>query len=287
MEEHKDELTEFLQEEFRKSAEKEEENIRNDTGLFMPEGMKESLRAKIDEQILEIQQEQAVAQLSDEDRKALELGRKIMQEEKNAAVPVKKVVRRKKGWRLYVGLAAVLVLVMAVGLTSIGGPERIVRFMKQAVGEREVEQTDSSEENLVIVENDEEKAYEEINRVFGTMPVKVVNGPEGIRFNRMELDAKMQIAEVIYQYKDSTVAYFINASYKNSSWGVDVEDKLIDSYTKEIEDCEVKIKVYEVLNSKKTRCSASFQYNGLEYFLIGTMSVEEFNAIINNLFFLN
>ena len=36
MEEHKDELTEFLQEEFRKSAEKEEENIRNDTGLFMP-----------------------------------------------------------------------------------------------------------------------------------------------------------------------------------------------------------------------------------------------------------
>lgn len=287
MEEHKDELTEFLQEEFRKSAEKEEENIRNDTGLFMPEGMKESLRAKIDEQILEIQQEQAVAQLSDEDRKALELGRKIMQEEKKADVPVKKVVRRKKGWRLYVGLAAVLVLVMAVGLTSIGGPERIVRFMKQAVGEREVEQTDSSEENLVIVENDEEKAYEEINRVFGTMPVKVVNGPEGIRFNRMELDAKMQIAEVIYQYKDSTVAYFINASYKNSSWGVDVEDKLIDSYTKEIEDCEVKIKVYEVLNSKKTRCSASFQYNGLEYFLIGTMSVEEFNAIINNLFFLN
>ncbi|MEO2239142.1 DUF4367 domain-containing protein [Dorea sp. YH-dor226] len=287
MEEHKDELTEFLQEEFRKSAEKEEENIRNDTGLFMPEGMKESLRAKIDEQILEIQQEQAVAQLSDEDRKALELGRKIMQEEKNTDVPAKKVVRRKKGWRLYVGLAAVLVLVMAVGLTSIGGPERIVRFMKQAVGEREVEKVNSSEDNLTIVEHDEEVAYEEINKVFGTMPVKVVNGPEGIRFDRMELDTKMQIAEVLYQYKNSTVVYFINASYKNSSWGVDVEDKLIDSYTKEVENCEIKIKVYEVLNSKKTRCSASFQYNGLEYFLIGTMSVEEFDAIVNNLFFLN
>lgn len=287
MEEHKDELTEFLQEEFRKSAEKEEENIRNDTGLFMPEGMKESLRAKIDEQILEIQQEKAVAQLSDEDRKALELGRKILQEEKNADVPAKKVVRRKKGWRLYVGLAAVLVLVMAVGLTSIGGPERIVRFMKQAVGEREVEKVNSSEDNLTIVEHDEEVAYEEINKVFGTMPVKVVNGPEGIRFDRMELDTKMQIAEVLYQYKNSTVVYFINASYKNSSWGVDVEDKLIDSYTKEVENCEIKIKVYEVLNSKKTRCSASFQYNGLEYFLIGTMSVEEFDAIVNNLFFLN
>lgn len=285
MEEHKDELTEFLQEEFRKSAEKEEENIRNDTGLFMPEGMKESLRAKIDEQILEIQQEQAVAQLSDEDRKALELGRKIMQEEKNADVPAKKVVRRKKGWRLYVGLAAVLVLVMAVGLTSIGGPERIVRFMKQAVGEREVEKINSSEDNLTIVEHDEEAAYEKINEVFGVMPVKIVNGPEGIQFNRMELDEKIQVAEVIYQYKDSIVAYFINASYKNSSWGIDVEDKLIDSYVKETGYCEVEIKVYEVLNSKKTRCSASFQYNGLEYFLIGTMSAEDFDIIINYLFF--
>lgn len=285
MEEHKDELTEFLQEEFRKSAEKEEENIRNDTGLFMPEGMKESLRAKIDEQILEIQQEQAVAQLSDEDRKALELGRKILQEEKNADVPAKKVVRRKKGWRLYVGLAAVLVLVMAVGLTSIGGPERIVRFMKQAVGEREVEKINSSEDNLTIVEHDEEAAYEKINEVFGVMPVKIVNGPEGIQFNRMELDEKIQVAEVIYQYKDSIVAYFINASYKNSSWGIDVEDKLIDSYVKETGYCEVEIKVYEVLNSKKTRCSASFQYNGLEYFLIGTMSAEDFDIIINYLFF--
>lgn len=285
MEEHKDELTEFLQEEFRKSAEKEEENIRNDTGLFMPEGMKESLRAKIDEQILEIQQEQAVAQLSDEDRKALELGRKIMQEEKNADVPAKKVVRRKKGWRLYVGLAAVLVLVMAVGLTSIGGPERIVRFMKQAVGEREVEKINSSEDNLTIVEHDEEVAYEEINKAFGIMPVKVILKPEGMTFDRMELDVKLQIAEVIYQYKHSTVIYFINASYKNSSWGVDVEDKLIDSYTKKIEECEVKVKVYEVLSSKESRCSASFQYNGLEYFLVGTMSVDEFDIIINNLFF--
>lgn len=286
MEEHKDELTEFLQEEFRKSAEKEEENIRNDTGLFMPEGMKESLRAKIDEQILEIQQEQAVAQLSDEDRKALELGRKILQEEKNADVPAKKVVRRKKGWRLYVGLAAVLVLVMAVGLTSIGGPERIVRFMKQAVGEREVEQTDSSKDNLVIVEHDEETAYQEIRNVFGTEPVKIIKEPEGMQFDRLELDTKMMVAEMFYQYKEGTVIYFINASYGDSSWGVDVEDEIIDSYAEEINNFKINIKVYEVQSNKERRCSASFQYNGLEYFLLAPMDVKEFEIILENLIFI-
>ena len=285
MEEHKDELTEFLQEEFRKSAEKEEENIRNDTGLFMPEGMKESLRAKIDEQILEIQQEQAVAQLSDEDRKALELGRKILQEEKNADVPAKKVVRRKKGWRLYVGLAAVLVLVMAVGLTSIGGPERIVRFMKQAVGEREVEKVNSSEDNLVIVKHDEEEAYQEIKDIFGIEPVKIIKEPEGMQFDRLELDTKMMVAEMFYQYRESTAIYFINASYRDSSWGVDVEDEIIDSYVREIDGCEINIKAYEVKSNKEKRCSASFQYNGLEYFLIAPIDSEEFDLILDNLLF--
>ena len=285
MEEHKDELTEFLQEEFRKSAEKEEENIRNDTGLFMPEGMKESLRAKIDEQILEIQQEQAVAQLSDEDRKALELGRKIMQEEKNAAVPAKKVVRRKKGWRLYVGLAAVLVLVMAVGLTSIGGPERIVRFMKQAVGEREVEKVNSSEDNLTIVEHDEETAYEEIKAEWGVEPVRILKGPESMKFDRMELDKTGKVAELIYDFEDKTIVYFINASYQKSSWGVDVEDKVVNSYIKDIDGCEIKVKEYEVQNAEITRFSASFQYKRLEYFLIGTMNAGEFEIILKNLFF--
>lgn len=285
MEEHKDELTEFLQEEFRKSAEKEEENIRNDTGLFMPEGMKESLRAKIDEQILEIQQEQAVAQLSDEDRKALELGRKIMQEEKNADVPAKKVVRRKKGWRLYVGLAAVLVLVMAVGLTSIGGPERIVRFMKQAVGEREVEQTDSSKDNLVIVEHDEETAYQELNDYYGIVPVKILNGPTGMKFNKMELDENSQVAEVLYTYHDKTVVYFINASYRDSSWGIDVEDKVIDTYVKVVNGCEIEVKEYEVQKNNERRCSAKYEYQGLEYFLIGTMNIGEFEIILENLGF--
>lgn len=285
MEEQKDELTEFLQEEFRKSAEKEEESIQNDTSLCMPEGLQESLRAKIDKQILEMERERAVAQLSEEDQKALELGRKILQEEKQADTVTKKVVRRKKSWKLYVGLAAVLVLVMAIGLTSIGGPERIVRFMKQAVGDREVEKVNSSEDNLIIVEHDEETAYEEINKVFGVMPVKIINGPSGMHFNKMELDEKSQVAELLYSYNDKTIVYFINASYRDSSWGIDVEDKVINSYIKEVESCEIEVKEYEVQNNKERRSSASFHYNGLEYFLLAPMNSDEFNLIIENLIF--
>ena len=54
MKEHKDEFDEFLTEEFKKSAEKEEESVQKDESLCMPEGIKEALRARIEAQIQEV-----------------------------------------------------------------------------------------------------------------------------------------------------------------------------------------------------------------------------------------
>ena len=308
MKNHKDEFDEFLTGEFKKSAEKEEESVQNDASLCMPEGVREALHARIEEQIREMEREKVLSQLPEDDRHAWEIGKKILkeQEEKaeNGSEAFKatqneeaagedtedskkkvKTVRRKRSWRLYVALAAALVLVMAIGMTSIGGPERIVRLMKQAVGDREVEKVNSGDDNLTIVEHDEEKAYEEVNDAFGVFPVKIGLGPKGMKFDRMELDQKLQVAELIYNYNDLTIAYFINASYKDSSWGVDVEDKVVDNYTETVQGCLIEIKIYEVQKTKVEKCSASFQYNGLEYFLVGTMDSSEFEIIIKNLRF--
>ena len=305
MKEHKDEFDEFLTEEFKKSAEKEEESVQKDESLCMPEGVKEALRARIEAQIQEVEREKVLSQLSEEDRRALELGRKILKEQdgteseesedpdekkreessgdgtENGSKQIRQV-RRKRKWKLYVALAAALILVMAIGMTSIGGSERIVRLMKQAVGEREVEKVNSGEDNLTIVEHDEEEAYEEANKAFGVMPVRIVGGPDGLNFDRMELDSQLQIAELYYKYNNETIVYFINASYKDSSWGIDVEDKIVEDYEKEVRGCKMEIKVYEVEKSKTQRCSASFQYDGLEYFLLGTINREEIENIINN-----
>ena len=53
--------------------------------------------------------------------------------------------RKKRNIRRIVALAAVLILVMAVGMTSFGGPERMLQFMKSSVGGRKVSQVDSSD----------------------------------------------------------------------------------------------------------------------------------------------
>ena len=54
----------------------------------------------------------------------------------------------------------------------------------------------------------------------------------------------------------------------------------------EKEGAKIEIKEYEIASSDIKRYSASYKYKGVEYFLIGTMSKQEFEIIIENLYFL-
>lgn len=280
----KDQFEHMITEDFEQLAKEEEEEILKDDSIQMPEGFKESLRAKLEEQIKEKEREELYSKLSEEDRLALEVGHKVLEEEKNKEVEIE-VTRKKKRRKLYLTLAASLVLVMAISVTSIGGPGRVVTLVKQAIGDGEVEKINSSDENLIIVKEDEEEAYQKISDSFGVEPVKIIHTAKEMKFNRMEFDEKLQNAELIYGYGQENIIYLINASYTRASWGIDVEDEVTNSFEKEVKGCKIKIKEYQTPESNTDRYSASFKYNGLEYFLIGTMGEEEFNNIINNLFF--
>lgn len=284
MKENMDQLEQALKKEFYRAAKKEETSILKDDSLDVPEGMKESLFAGINEKIKVMKQEDLYANMSEEDKKALEIGRRIMEEEAKEEFRVK-IVRKKRRFRMYIGLAAALVLAMAVGVTSLGGPERIIRMLTQMVGDREVVQVDSNNDNLVLVEDDEEKAYQKVSDEFGVEPVKITRGPVGMKFQQIELDKQIQLAEVGYSYKGENIRYFINASFSDTSWGIDIEDDKSDEYIIEKNNCKIRIKEYQTKETLTKRYSADFKYQGLEYFLIGTMDRTEFEIIINSLVF--
>lgn len=285
MMEKKDQLEEMLKEEFDRIA-REEEAFREDE-VSMPEGAQENIYAVIQEKIREREQEKEneylYSQLSEDDMKALELGRKIMEEEAEGERRVK-VARKKRRVRLYVALAAALVLTMAAGVTSMGGPERIIQMMKRAVGDREITQIDSDENKRGL--EDEEKAYQEIKEVFGVDPVRVMAYSRNIQFESMEIDEDFQTAELFYRCDEERIIYLINASYEKESLGIDMEDQIIDRYFEEIQGREIEITEYEVPESNNPRFLAHYEDKGLEYFLIGTIEKENFKKIIENLYFI-
>lgn len=284
MKENMDRLEQAIREEFDRAAREEEVSILKDDSLSVPEGMEAALFAGISEKIEAMRQEDLYANMSEADKKALEIGRRVMEEEAREEAR-SKMRRKKKRFRMYIGLAAALVLAMAVGVNSLGGPERIIRMLTDIVGNRELVQIDSDEENLIIIEANEEKAYQKVSDEFGVDPVRILLSPEGMIFRQVEIDKTFQLAEMSYDYKGENVKYFINASFSGTSWGIDIEDEKVEEYVVEKSDCEIKIKEYQIKKTLIKRYSASFKYQGLEYFLIGTMEKADFEMIINNLVF--
>ena len=299
MNDKKDEFKECIAREFEEIAREEEEFLENDTSLVVPEGTKDAVLARVREQIRAYEMEQtrketeeAINHLSEEDREALELGRKMLKAgigKKDPEEPSgKKVRRKKKPLKMYLALAAVIVCVLAMGITSMGGPERIVRMMTQNVGDREVDQVDSNhtdKENKVIEGEEEEKAYQEIRDAFGTEVVKVSICLPEMRFDSMELDKDKQMADVYYYYNNKTIAYCINLPYRDGSWGVDFEDPIDKEYSKEIQGCKIEITKYKPNQKGLPRWDARFEYDNTEYLLTGTMKQQDFEKILNNLFF--
>lgn len=251
MKENGSDLEEIIREELHKEAEETRRTVEASETEELSRDRKEAIRQNLKEQIDEYKKEKVYEQLSPEDREALELGRQIRREREEE----KEKKGRKRFGKIALNLAAVLALVSILGITSVGGPARLVEMVRTMVGEREVIKVNSDEENLKIAEEREEEAYQRIKDAFGVDPVKILVRPKQLKFVKLNLDRELQIAEMYYQYNEENVVYFVNASYANTSWGVDAEDVVIDSYNKKRSGQEIRFRSIKlrVRNKKDTQ----------------------------------
>lgn len=292
MSEKKDQLKEILKDQLNKEAKQIEEEVGLNDNEEIPNELKIRMKNALDQKIREremrsedMKRTDAYAKLSEEDQEALRLGREMLKNQSEEKI-IYTMHRKKRNIRRIVALAAVLILVMAVGMTSIGGPERMLQFMKSSVGGRKVSQVDSSDKNKIIEEEDEEKAYEKIEKEFGIAPVRLWWYPENMEFENMILDTDIQVAEVDYLYKDKKIEYFVSASYGEVSWGYDNEDKKIDYYCEQVKSTDIEVTEYETPETERNRYVAEFEYKKLHYCLSGELTKEEIENILKNLYFL-
>lgn len=292
MSEKKDQLKEILKDQLNKEAKQIEEEVGLNDNEEIPNELKIRMKNALNQKIREremrsedMKRTDAYAKLSEEDQEALRLGREMMKNQSEEK-KIYTMRRKKRNIRRIVALAAVLILVMAVGMTSFGGPERMLQFMKSSVGGRKVSQVDSSDKNKIIEEEDEEKAYEKIEKEFGIAPVRLWWYPENMEFENMILDTDIQVAEVDYLYKDKKIEYFVSASYGEVSWGYDNEDKKIDYYCEQVKSTDIEVTEYETPETERNRYVAEFEYKKLHYCLSGELTKEEIENILKNLYFL-
>lgn len=290
MSEKKDQLKEILKDQLNREAKQIEEEVGLNDNEEIPNELKSRMKNALDQKIREremrsedMKRTDAYAKLSEEDQEALRLGREMLKNQSEEK-KIYTMRRKKRNIRRIVALAAVLILVMAVGMTSIGGPERMLQFVKSSVGGRQVSKVNSSDKNKIIEEEDEEKAYDKIGEEFGIEPVRIIWRLKGMEFIKMELDTDIQVAELDYIRDREKMEFIISASYGKVSLGADNEDEIIDHYYIK-ENVPIDVTEYKTPETETNRYKAEFKYNNLYYCLTGTMTKEEMENILKNLYF--
>ena len=283
-------LAAFLEEQMRKEAEQIEKELEDNPEIaaLSPD---DSAKEKLYERIEEYERQQAVRRLSPEDQEALRLGRQIQKEkaaQEEATVDSKSRSGhgKKRFFKRLAGVAAVFVIVAAVGITGVGGPDRVMEVLQQVVGSREMTKVNSDEEDLLDSgENQEERIYQEIKNEFAIDPVRIIKLLPGMEFFDAQIDTNLQVVNMFFDKDGEIISYIMNFSQEDIAWGADIEDIFIQEYKYSLKIVEVSIQEYEIEDTGKKKYSASFDYQDVHYQLTGIMEKEEMEEILNNLYF--
>lgn len=315
-------MKEFLQEELEKESARIKEEVEQDPPLT-ESGPDPELKNKIWKQAEEIRrQREAYENLSEADKEALRLGKELQlrREEKareefseelapeslelaagaeerqpesqseiqtaqGSQTPKVRVRKRRK--KTIVALAVALVAVLGVGMTSFGDGGFMIETVDRILGGRKNVNinVDKNDESTQAENDQEEKVFQQIKDEFGFDPVRLDYIPQNMIFVDSAIDPTLLTASIYYKFGENLITYTIVPVYRNASTGYDIEDKIIEEYTKEVDNVEIQITEYSIEKSKQQEFSANFQYEDVTYILTGIIEKDEFEKILENLHF--
>lgn len=267
-------LKELLQEEMMQEADRIMEEVNKDPSMkdvVAPEEIYERLKQQIREHEETIEHKE---EISAENEELIRLG---------------KIYKKNRSRRKYFVLVAAVVCLLAFGITSIGGAKKVFTEMKRMLGDKEqtVMNTQEKEGRLIDEIASEEDAYRIIDDDMDIYPVKMFYLPEGIEFEEAIIEEGIQSARLYYTDNEGRkIYYYIFTNHRSGSIGIDVEDKILQEYEKELEEVVIKVQEYLVSESDERRWIASFVYKNSQYsIMMMGIGENEVNKIIENLYF--
>lgn len=209
------------------------------------------------------------------------------EEEEILKLPEKKVVyHKKKKIRWFFILAAVLVLVLGVGMTSVGSKSYWKELLDVFRGEETAKIIDVEDMEKKETEDiDEVFVYQEIKEKLGIEPVRMRYKPELMVLERYEIDEILKMARLSYKYKNKYIRYTIYASNEDSSWTEKEEDQKINEYVLVKDGVEISVEEIKKMKQEQETRIARFEYLGMHYELKGEMKKDDFDLILDNLYF--
>ncbi len=184
-------------------------------------------------------------------------------------------------------LVAVVTLMCAMGVTSIGSKSYKKQVEHGVYGMQKVQNVDVQDmEKYESTENGEIFAFQEVEKEIGILPVRLTHKPNNMEFLRYQIDQEEQRAKIFYQYKNNIIQYDIYKNESDSSLGKNQEDELVGSFEVEQEGQLIVIKEYRIPENNEEYYLMSFKYKEVNYQLKGKLDEKGLRKIVENLKFL-
>lgn len=183
--------------------------------------------------------------------------------------------------------AASIVLIFTVGMTSIGGADKVFKTLVQTLkgGGTNIKTKvdDGSVEKVEIA--DENEAYEKMKELWGIDAVRISCVPKNAYFGSADISEHLQMCTMIYEeQEDLKISYQIMPGYKTGSKATELLDELLQNYI--LTQSNVEIKLQEYNTGKGNRWLVTFSYEDVHYIMmIMDENQDEVEKIVKSLIF--
>lgn len=290
----------FLKKQMEKEAEQIEKEVLSNESLKevqSPDTLREALAKSIKEyeknrtdapseesEEIGISIEEFCEKLSKEDRESYFRWRAA--EEKKKAKKARKRFHFPRKKRAVFVVAATMVLVLGIGMTSLGGRPYWLKVADLVLGNENTVTVDTEgEDRILTTDVSEKEAYEQIKEELGIEPVQLQYMPAGMEFDRCVIEKELGTAKLLYLYQEQILEYEICYQYSDVARSISTEDNLLQSYKKEKDGVEISIREFQVESIEQSMYSVTFERQDVLYRLRGIINREEMEKIVENLFF--
>ena len=223
--------------------------------------------------------------LSEEDQKALELGRQLLNQKAEEA---EKNRKRSKKWKArtkrMAAVAAVLVCGFGVSVRSEAGRAYFMKMWNFVSGNELSIKINKTGTGDVIrsLSEDEERMNQEIKEKLGVLPVKLMYMPENMSFLTYSINKEMRNCIETYEVNGNNFNIQIFCQNDNDSLIQRFDGELIDKVITNTKQME--IPVYKIVDeNNKNMFIAQFEEEEVYYVISSSIDKEEFTKILRNI----
>ena len=252
--------------------------MRQDSDEWLEEKIDEDLMAWADAEERRIMEDEELQNVTMPEEKLEDIHREIRRRRRKTSLFGK--TRR----RMLIAVAAVMVLMLGMGIVGSTKKLYIPVIMQKERGDEVNTKVENSESTVIDI--DEDEVCQEIQDKLGVLPVKFKYRPEGMALTDYILDESSGEAILEYTVKNGILHVFLYEKNNDSSINSQKDGETLDEVL--VESCGLTVPVQQVEGSPtESYYVTSFEYLNTYYSISSSIEEEEFQKIIENILIKN